>query len=170
MTKPLDPRPGRSEDRAGIRKRRPWQDKPADTGAPAVDAAPASRRPGRASAQPTAPRGPRAGAGAGRPDAGADAGDGHAAGGVPQKHHGSEEPVDPSDQWITRAEVEHRTGLNGNVIYRKMRAGDFPEPFKVGSRSVRWSAREIEAWKKSRPRSHGDGIRRARKRKDEAGN
>ena len=85
------------------------------------------------------------------------------------KHRGSEKPVDPPDEWITCAEASRRTGLSPTVIYRKMRAGEFPEPFVVGVRSVRWSAREVEAWKKSRPRSHGDGIRRTRKRKDEAG-
>ncbi len=196
MTKPSsESRPGRSEARGGGRvgkrrrsedepvdsagkkltraelgkQQRPWANEPVDRSTPAVDAAPGPQRPGRESAQPTAPRTARAGAGAGRPGAGADAGEGHVAGGVQPKHRGSEEPVDPPDEWITCAEVSRRTGLSPTVIYRQMRAGEFPEPFVVGVRSVRWSAREVEAWKKSRPRSHGDGIRRARKRKDEAG-
>ncbi len=65
---------------------------------------------------------------------------------------------------MTRAEVEERTRLGPTVIYRKMRAGKFPEPFQVGPKSVRWSEREIEAWAAALPRSHGDGIHRAGKK------
>ena len=65
------------------------------------------------------------------------------------------------DRFLTRAEVEHRTGLGRSSIYRLMRSGAFPEPIRVSERAVRWSAREIEAWAASRPRSHGDGIHRA---------
>ena len=64
---------------------------------------------------------------------------------------------------MTRAEVEWRTGLKRNAIYKKMRAGEFPEPYRVGRTAVRWSEREIEAWVAALRRSHGDANHRARK-------
>ena len=60
------------------------------------------------------------------------------------------------DRFLTRAEVERRTGLGRSVIYRQMRSGDFPGAFKVGPSSVRWSSNEIEAWCASRPRAGVD--------------
>ncbi|MCY4026163.1 MAG: AlpA family phage regulatory protein [Acidobacteria bacterium] len=36
--------------------------------------------------------------------------------------------------------------MKRNAIYKKMRAGEFPEPYRVGRTAVRWSEREIEAW------------------------
>ena len=59
------------------------------------------------------------------------------------------------DRFLTRAEVEDRSGLSRSAIYRQMRAGRFPLPYKVGLSSVRWSAREVEEWADSRPRSRG---------------
>ena len=58
---------------------------------------------------------------------------------------------------MRRREVECRTGLGRSALYRKMRRGTFPLPFRVGPGSVRWSQREIEAWVAALPRSHGDG-------------
>lgn len=46
--------------------------------------------------------------------------------------------------------------MGPTAIYRAMRAGSFPVPFRVGQSSVRWSAREIEQWVATLPRSHGD--------------
>lgn len=60
-----------------------------------------------------------------------------------------------TDRFLTRAEVERRTGLGRSVIYRQMAEGAFPSGFKVGPSAVRWSEREIEAWCASRPRCHG---------------
>jgi len=56
---------------------------------------------------------------------------------------------------LTRAEVEERTGLSRSAIYRAMRAGQLPLPYKVGVSAVRWSENEIEEWAHSRPRSRG---------------
>ena len=71
---------------------------------------------------------------------------------------------DTEDRLLTRVEVERRIGLKRSALYREMRHGRFPAPYRVGPRAVRWSLREIEAWVASRPRSHGDGIHRASKR------
>ena len=62
---------------------------------------------------------------------------------------------------MTRKQVEARCGITRTTIYRLMRAGEFPEPLRVGVRAVRWSKDEIASWLESRPRSHGDGIHRA---------
>ena len=60
------------------------------------------------------------------------------------------------DRLLNRAEVERRVGLRRSALYRLMRAGQFPEPLKIGPRAVRWPSSEIEEWLASRPRATGD--------------
>ena len=60
------------------------------------------------------------------------------------------------DRLLTRAEVETRCAIARTTIYRLMRAGQFPEPIKVGPRAVRWPSSEIEAWLAGRPRATGE--------------
>ena len=60
------------------------------------------------------------------------------------------------DRLLTRVEVEIRCGIARTTIYRLMRAGQFPEPVRIGSRAVRWPERELEAWLADRPRATGD--------------
>ncbi|MCY4658972.1 MAG: AlpA family phage regulatory protein [Acidobacteria bacterium] len=67
------------------------------------------------------------------------------------------------DRLLTRAEVERRTGLGRSALYRAMRSGRFPEPLRVGPKSVRWPLSEVKQWISSLERSHGDGIRRTAK-------
>ena len=69
------------------------------------------------------------------------------------------------DRLLTRAEVEHRTGLGRSALYRAMREGRFPEPMRVGPKSVRWLLSEVIQWISSLERSHGDGIHRTAGRK-----
>ena len=59
------------------------------------------------------------------------------------------------DRLLTRVEVERRTRLSRSTIYRLMRIGQFPRPYRIGLRGVRWSEREIGEWLASRPRSYG---------------
>ena len=68
-----------------------------------------------------------------------------------------------TDRLVTRAEVERRVGLGRSALYRAMREGRFPEPLRVGPKSVRWLLSEVEQWIAGLPRSHGDGIHRASK-------
>ena len=68
-----------------------------------------------------------------------------------------------TDRLVTRAEVERRVGLGRSALYRAMREGRFPEPLRVGPKSVRWLLSEVEKWIAGLPRSHGDGIHRASK-------
>ena len=38
------------------------------------------------------------------------------------------------------------TGLSGATIYRKLKAGDFPRPVRMGARCTRWKAADVRAW------------------------
>lgn len=61
-----------------------------------------------------------------------------------------------NDRLLTRPEVESRCGIARSTIYRLMRAGEFPEPLRVGPRAVRWPASEVEDWLAERPRATGE--------------
>lgn len=43
-------------------------------------------------------------------------------------------------------DVCRRTGLSRSVIYRRIAAGDFPSPVKLGERASAWPEHEIAAW------------------------
>ena len=58
---------------------------------------------------------------------------------------------------MTRREVEETVRLGRSAIYKLMREGVFPIPIRVGSRSVRWRASEIDEYLETRPRASGDG-------------
>lgn len=49
-------------------------------------------------------------------------------------------------------QVCKETGLGRTTIWRKERAGDFPQRIRLGAAAVGWSAEEVEAWLASRPR------------------
>ena len=51
-----------------------------------------------------------------------------------------------SDALLRIKTVEHATGLSGATIYRKLRAGDFPKPVRMGARCTRWKAADVRAW------------------------
>ena len=57
---------------------------------------------------------------------------------------------------MRREEVEERFGVSRSWIYGEMRAGRFPEPVKIGKRSVRWRVVDLDEWAAGRPVSHGD--------------
>ena len=57
---------------------------------------------------------------------------------------------------LTRRQVQDRIGgLGTSTLYRWIRAGSFPAPLKIGGKSVRWRANEIEAWLGRCPRATG---------------
>ena len=60
------------------------------------------------------------------------------------------------DRLLRRQEVERHCQIGRSTIYRLMRAGQFPEPLRIGPRAVRWSQRELERWIATRPRATGD--------------
>lgn len=46
--------------------------------------------------------------------------------------------------------VLHRTGLSSSEIYRRIAAGTFPRPLKLGPRASAWDCREVDAWIEAR--------------------
>lgn len=43
-------------------------------------------------------------------------------------------------------EVRRRTGISRSELYRRVCAGTFPRPVKVGERASAWPAEEVDAW------------------------
>lgn len=43
-------------------------------------------------------------------------------------------------------QVKARTGLSRSEIYRRIAAGDFPQPVKIGLRSTAFNAAEVDRW------------------------
>ena len=61
---------------------------------------------------------------------------------------------------LRREEVEERFGVSRSWIYSEMRAGRFPEPVRIGARSVRWRVADLDEWSAGRPTAHGETGRR----------
>ena len=57
---------------------------------------------------------------------------------------------------LTQKDVEEIVRLSKTSLYRYMRAGQFPEPLRIGPKAVRWRADEVQDWIESRSRSQGD--------------
>lgn len=59
--------------------------------------------------------------------------------------------------------VEDLTGLSRSVIYRMMKAGEFPGHIKLtsgpGARAVAWPASAVESWIKARIANSRGGVR-----------
>lgn len=59
------------------------------------------------------------------------------------------------NQLLRRQEVEALVRLSTSSVYRLMRAGQFPEPMRVGQRAVRWRKSEIDQYLAERDRASG---------------
>lgn len=56
-----------------------------------------------------------------------------------------------SDRHIMRRdEVEQKTGFKRSHIYNLMKAGQFPQCRRIGTRAVGWDSLEIEQWVQDR--------------------
>lgn len=51
--------------------------------------------------------------------------------------------------WRIRT-VVNETGISRTEVYRKIAAGNFPTPVKLGAKAVAWSSRAVQAWIQSR--------------------
>jgi predicted DNA-binding transcriptional regulator AlpA/predicted XRE-type DNA-binding protein len=61
----------------------------------------------------------------------------------------SERPASRDDpQLLDKHALEKLTSLDITTIYRKMSAGTFPQPVKIGLRRVAWRASDIVQWQK----------------------
>ncbi len=56
------------------------------------------------------------------------------------------------DRMIPVRRVMELTGLSRPTIYRLIKKGDFPPPYKVGARASRWPERVVREWVEARPR------------------
>jgi len=54
------------------------------------------------------------------------------------------------DTILRRAEVERATGLRTSSLYERIKAGTFPRPIKINTRSVGWLASEVADWQRAR--------------------
>ena len=61
-----------------------------------------------------------------------------------------------SERLLPLAEVLEATGLSRSTIYSEMRKGRFPVARKIGLKSVRWRASEIDEWIAGLPAARGD--------------
>lgn len=65
------------------------------------------------------------------------------------------QPTSPTplaaDRYIMRRdEVEQKTGFKRSHIYNLMKAGQFPQCRRIGTRAVGWDSLEIEQWVQDR--------------------
>jgi len=49
--------------------------------------------------------------------------------------------------------VSQATGLSNATVYRKLAAGEFPKPVRLGCRCTRWKAADVRAWIQAQGRS-----------------
>jgi prophage regulatory protein len=55
--------------------------------------------------------------------------------------------------------VEDWTGLSRAVIYRMMKAGEFPRPIQLtGARAVAWLSEDVDGWIKTRIAESRGGV------------
>ncbi|TDP63005.1 helix-turn-helix transcriptional regulator [Roseateles toxinivorans] len=54
--------------------------------------------------------------------------------------------VQLSDALLRIQTVAQATGLSDATIYRKLAAGEFPEPIRLGKRCTRWKAADVRTW------------------------
>ena len=47
---------------------------------------------------------------------------------------------------LNKHQLEERVSLDITTIYRKIKAGTFPKPVRVGKRAVRWRSQDIDRW------------------------
>lgn len=59
--------------------------------------------------------------------------------------------ADPPEALLRLPAVEAMTGQARTTIYRKVAAGTFPAPRRIGDRSVAWLQSEVLAWMRALP-------------------
>ncbi|MDZ5457889.1 helix-turn-helix transcriptional regulator [Azohydromonas lata] len=67
-------------------------------------------------------------------------------------HDAAKKPHQPlhvaqlDDALLKLQTVRAMTGLSDSTIYRKLAAGDFPQPIRLGTRCTRFRAGDVTAW------------------------
>lgn len=57
--------------------------------------------------------------------------------------------IQPIGPLMRLPSVEAKTGLSKSEIYRRIKLGTFPRPFKLGVRAVAWPSATIDSWVQS---------------------
>lgn len=60
-----------------------------------------------------------------------------------------------NNKLLDKHQLEERTSLDITTIYRKIKAGTFPEPVRVGKRRVAWRSEDVDAWERQLARGVG---------------
>lgn len=47
---------------------------------------------------------------------------------------------------IRKPHVLRRVGFGNTELYRRVAAGKFPKPVRIGARAVAWNSAEVEKW------------------------
>ncbi|KGQ20661.1 Excisionase family DNA binding domain-containing protein [Lysobacter dokdonensis DS-58] len=70
-----------------------------------------------------------------------------------------EKKLDQPVHFLRKREVCARVGLSNSELHRRIAAGDFPAPIKLGDRcrAVGFSSAEIEAWMAARVAARNEG-------------
>ena len=58
----------------------------------------------------------------------------------------ADEPDERPERLIKLAEVCRRVGLGKTMVYKLIKEGRFPAPYKISPFASRWSEAEIVAW------------------------
>lgn len=59
------------------------------------------------------------------------------------------------DTFLRLPDVIRATGLSAGMIYKKIRGGEFPAPFKLTPKASGWRASEVRAWQDGLSRDAG---------------
>lgn len=71
----------------------------------------------------------------------------------PHQRNNAKGAVDPL---IPFKQVTELAGIGRTMIYRLIRRGDFPQPYKPGGTASRWSRAEVIAWRNNQRTSKRD--------------
>jgi prophage regulatory protein len=68
-----------------------------------------------------------------------------------QSHSNPSAPPAPAGRRALRANaVSQKVSLSKATIYLRVKAGDFPKPFRLGPNSSAWWEHEVDAWLEAR--------------------
>jgi prophage regulatory protein len=60
-----------------------------------------------------------------------------------------------NDRFIRFKELSQIIGLRRSAIYKAIKAGQLPAPYKIGARASAWKSSEIQSWIEQRQRAGG---------------
>lgn len=55
------------------------------------------------------------------------------------------------ERFLRRSDVERMAGLSKATIYRRIKDGSFPSPYRIDDKCVRWRKTELIRWQDRQP-------------------